>query len=121
RAKLGAKPIEARVFIDATYEGDLLAAASIPYELGCEDQARYGESLAFDKPNRWVQTYNFRVCMTNDPANRIPIEKPERYDREEFAPILDLIAKGELGGLTQETDPGGYVLKFRPIPNRKAD
>lgn len=121
RANLGGKPIEARVFIDATYEGDLLAAASVPYELGCEDKARYGESLAFDKPNRWVQTYNFRVCLTSDPENRIPIKKPERYDRERFAGILDLIDQGELGGLTQETDPGGYVLKFRPIPNRKAD
>lgn len=34
------------VFIDASYEGDLLAAAGVPYAIGREDRSRYGESLA---------------------------------------------------------------------------
>lgn len=29
-----------------------------------------------------VQAYNFRVCLTNDPTNRLPISKPARYERE---------------------------------------
>jgi hypothetical protein len=36
----------AGVFVDAGYEGDLLAGAGIPYDVGRESQAKYGESLA---------------------------------------------------------------------------
>ncbi|MEW6249348.1 MAG: FAD-dependent oxidoreductase [Planctomycetota bacterium] len=34
-----------RVFIDATYEGDLLAAAGVSYTIGRESNATYGETL----------------------------------------------------------------------------
>ncbi len=34
-----------RVFIDATYEGDLLAGAGIPYTVGRESNQEYGETL----------------------------------------------------------------------------
>jgi len=36
----------ARVFIDATYEGDLMKAAGVSYVVGREGRDRYGESLA---------------------------------------------------------------------------
>lgn len=36
----------AKMFIDATYEGDLLAAAGVPYRIGRESRAQYGEWLA---------------------------------------------------------------------------
>ena len=35
-----------RVFIDATYEGDVMAAAGVPSTIGRESDATYGESLA---------------------------------------------------------------------------
>jgi len=35
----------ARMFIDATYEGDLLAATCVAYHVGREANARYGETL----------------------------------------------------------------------------
>src|SRR5687768_4697555 len=38
--------VEARVFIDASYEGDLMAAADVPYAIGREGRDRYRESLA---------------------------------------------------------------------------
>ena len=34
------------VFIDASYEGDLLALAGVPYAVGREDRGRYGETWA---------------------------------------------------------------------------
>jgi hypothetical protein len=34
-----------RVFIDATYEGDLMAAAGVSYSVGREPNSRYGETL----------------------------------------------------------------------------
>lgn len=42
----GQTPFRARVFIDATYEGDLLAAAGVEFALGREPPHQYGESLA---------------------------------------------------------------------------
>jgi hypothetical protein len=33
-----------RIFLDATYEGDLLAAAGVDYHVGRESQGRYGEA-----------------------------------------------------------------------------
>ncbi|WP_309104211.1 FAD-dependent oxidoreductase [Microbacterium sp.] len=38
--------VTAEVFIDASYEGDLLAAAGIPCAVGREDRALYGERFA---------------------------------------------------------------------------
>ncbi|MCB1088577.1 MAG: FAD-dependent oxidoreductase, partial [Verrucomicrobiae bacterium] len=36
----------ARIFVDATYEGDLLAAAGVSWTIGRESRAAFGESLA---------------------------------------------------------------------------
>lgn len=45
RSEDGAE-IQASMFIDATYEGDLMAAAGVPYRLGREGQDEFDESLA---------------------------------------------------------------------------
>jgi hypothetical protein len=38
--------VEARVFVDASYEGDLLAAAGVPYAVGREDRTMHDEQWA---------------------------------------------------------------------------
>ncbi|KAM0251255.1 hypothetical protein ACHAQJ_008288 [Trichoderma viride] len=43
---LSGQVYDALMFIDASYEGDFMAAAGIPYALGRESQAEFGESLA---------------------------------------------------------------------------
>jgi FAD dependent oxidoreductase len=40
---LSGKTYAGRMFIDATYEGDLMAAAGVNYHVGRESQAQYGE------------------------------------------------------------------------------
>lgn len=42
-----------RVFVDATYEGDLLAMAGVPYRVGREGRDEYGEELAGVVPEAW--------------------------------------------------------------------
>jgi len=42
---VGGDTISAKVFIDATYEGDLLAAAGVSYAVSREGNAKYGETL----------------------------------------------------------------------------
>jgi hypothetical protein len=108
----GAYP--ARMFADASYEGDLMAQAGVSYTWGREGIAQYNESLAgvrdrtplhqfraavspLDASGRLlpeimprsadpvgaadkrVQAYNFRVCMTKAPDNRVPWPKPAGY------------------------------------------
>jgi hypothetical protein len=40
------KTFAGRMFIDATYEGDLLASAKVDYTIGREDNKQYGETLS---------------------------------------------------------------------------
>ncbi|TXD81583.1 FAD-dependent oxidoreductase [Subsaximicrobium wynnwilliamsii] len=47
-----------KIFIDATYEGDLLAAAGVSYTVGRESNAQYGESLNGVQANVTSQMLN---------------------------------------------------------------
>lgn len=49
-----ARAISARVFIDCTYEGDLMARSGVSYTYGRESRDEYGESLAGAQPNLGV-------------------------------------------------------------------
>ena len=151
----------AQVFIDATYEGDLGAAAGVPYSIGREGQSEYGEIGAgrlfklWEGPelegtthegDRAVQSYNYRLCLTNDPANRLLPERPRRYDRREYLSLVDDVYSGtyagvgmlevtpamqaenrrhiEAGGTTQVPgDPWGIakITNMVDLPNHKTD
>ena len=142
--------LEGKVFIDATYEGDLMAKAGVSYHVGREGNDRYGETLngvqfgqkhhQFRVPvdpyrtpgdpssgllpgvhdgdpgeqgrgDRRVQAYNFRVCMTDAPENRLPIPRPEGYDPLRYELLLRYIQGGVWDALKLNT----------PMPNRKTD
>ena len=78
--------LEARVFVDATYEGDAALGAGAAYRVGREGRQELGESHAgvvyqdfHDRmtypgstgaADRRIQAYNYRLCLTDDPANR---------------------------------------------------
>jgi hypothetical protein len=110
--------LSGRVFIDATYEGDLLAAAGVSWTIGREGRSEYGESYAGKQyPKRTmaisgtgadgrplplitthdagpdelgdnhVMVYSFRLCLTKDPANRVPFPQPDSYDPARFEVI----------------------------------
>ena len=51
-----------KVFIDATYEGDLMATAGVSYTLGRESNKKYGETL------NGVHTADTARTMTNQPS-----------------------------------------------------
>ena len=113
----------AKVFIDGTYEGDLMAAAGAEYWLGCESYHRYGETkrLAFEEPNPYVQTYNFRVCLSSVPDNRLPIRKPAGYERSRYAPLIEYVRQGIVEDALEERMGSKAVLQYRPLVNGKAD
>ncbi len=114
---------EGKVFIDGSYEGDLIAAAHLPYRIGVESREEFGESAAPADSSGDLQGYNFRFVMTDDPALRVPVSAPAGYRREDFLPLLELVAAGKVtrafGGYR---DKDNLVKAQIPVlPNRKRD
>ena len=139
-----------RIFIDATYEGDLIAMAGVSYHVGREANAVYGETLngvqkvrthyhvfpGFVDPyvipgnpgsgvlpgvhdedpgidgagDHRVQAYNFRMCLTDVPENRIAYMQPDGYDELEY----ELLFRNYESGETRVGWPD-------MMPNRKTD
>ncbi|MDD4871924.1 MAG: FAD-dependent oxidoreductase [Kiritimatiellae bacterium] len=48
-----------KMFIDASYEGDLMARAGVSYTVGREPNSRYGETINGVQPNRQHERYYF--------------------------------------------------------------
>ena len=142
------RAFSARAFVDATYEGDLYAAAAAEFRLGREGRDEYGETHAgvvyFDYQNceflpgttgrgdDRLPAYTYRLCLTTDPANSFcPTEPPLDYDRRNYLGYFDDLAAGRLSG-PQVLKPGrGYnpahfdtlvrALSVTDIPNGKTD
>ncbi len=140
-----------RVFIDATYEGDLMPGAGVSYHVGRESNATYGETLngvqtkhakyhQFKVPidpyvvegdpgsgllpgiqsggpgtegsgDHQVQAYNFRMCLTDNPANRKPFPKPAGYNPLRYELLLRYMKAGHWTVLNGSAS----------MPNRKTD
>lgn len=64
--------------------------------------------------NNMVQTYNIRVCLTKDPANRIPITRPEDYDARRYELLLRLIEKKAVKSIND-------FMKIDKMPGDKTD
>jgi len=170
--------VRAGMYIDTTYEGDLMAAADVEYTLTRESNSQYGETYngihysdkykprtAHLKPGAngrvpggqgvWdrdfpldpyvvkgdpssgllplvnegdpgtpgeaapgVQAYCYRLCMTTDPENMRPIEKPEGYDPARYELVVRFIE----ACLAQGDDMDlRWFSKHDPLPNNKWD
>ncbi len=136
----------ATVFIDASYEGDLLADAGVSFRLGRESRAATGETLAgarsprrmFRLPagsslppvasmppgasgssDRGIQDSNFRLCLSSDPADRIAITAPDGYRATDYSTVTAYVTeRAATSGLVPALD---WVLMLKPIPNGKVD
>jgi len=107
--------LAADVFVDATYEGDLFAAAGAKFRSGRESRDEFGEPHAgqiyFDyqtgrilpgstgAADDRIPAYTYRLCLTTDPHNaRRLTEPPDNYDRKDFVGYFDDLAAGRLAG-----------------------
>lgn len=61
-----------------------------------------------------IQAYNFRLCLTHNPENRRPFEKPESYDPEKYELLVRAIRKMPL-------DINEYLLINWNMPEAKHD
>ncbi len=110
-----------KIVIDASYEGDLLAAAGIKYQVGREARSKYEESLAPDAADTQVQGYNFRFIMTRDPGNRMMPVAPPGYQREDFLPLLPLLGGGAFEAVFVRWSGGLFKAHEPVLPNGKYD
>jgi hypothetical protein len=147
------KLIEAKVFIDCSYEGDLMARAGVGYTVGREANSQYQETyngvqlmdghqfpdgidpyrvkgdstsgliwgignsklLPNGSGDRKVQSYNYRICLTNNPQNRVAIAKPTGYDSTHYELLLRLMEKQK-----DHLKLDDYFI-WSAMPNQKTD
>ena len=149
--------LRAPVFIDATYEGDLMAGAGVSYFVGRESNATYHETLngiraltpqhqftvAVDpylrpgdpssgllpliqnqppgqpgQGDHSVQAYNFRLCLTRNPANKLPINPPPHYDPARYELLARYIEALVAAGHSPRL---GEFIHIQPMPHGKTD
>jgi hypothetical protein len=146
------RTVRAKIFMDCTYEGDLMAKAGVSYTIGREANSQYNETFngvqlmkghqlpdgidPYVEPGKpesgllWgindgalqlagsgdkkVQAYNFRICLTNNPANLVPITQPENYDPKKYELLVRLMEKSPWKSLQS-----GFIWSL--MPNGKTD
>lgn len=154
--------VSARMFIDASYEGDLMARAGVAYAVGREarqiaSSAADAEQLALQEDLAGVQryrvplrtlyadpyvvagdpssgvlpfveprprvmptagegdgrvmAYTYRLCVTDDPQNRIPFAPPPDYQPARFEAMARIIEARQQAGhdIAQLFDPARTV------------
>lgn len=141
------RQISAQVFVDATYEGDLFAAAGARYRLGREARSEFNEPHAgvvyFDYKKKeflpgatgdadtHLPAYTYRLCLTTDPENGRQLSQPPDYDRNNYVGYFDDLAAGRLNGPKVFKPGRGYnpahfgtlvrALSVTTLPNGKTD
>ncbi|MDF2713462.1 MAG: xly 1, partial [Paenibacillus sp.] len=68
---------QAKVFIDTTYEGDLMAAAGVSYTLGRESNSQYGESLNGIRRQREELRIDPYIVPGNRMSGALPYVEPD--------------------------------------------
>ncbi len=113
--------VSARIYIDASYEGDLLAMAGVAYRVGREGRDEYNESLAPEEADGEVQGYNFRLVMTQDPAIRVLPNLPAGYERDDFVDVVPLLESGDIRSVVCDSTGGIYKAHLPQLPHGKHD
>jgi hypothetical protein len=114
--------VQGNQWVDASYEGDLLAQSGAEYAVGRESRSLYGEDHAGWGIQQWrslppylangsllpglnadpgemaeaadnkIMAYTFRCCITSNPANMAPFPQPPGYSSDQFAFTSELIS-----------------------------
>eukprot|EP00039_Didymoeca_costata_P016780 m.305284 g.305284 ORF g.305284 m.305284 type:complete len:553 (+) comp16447_c0_seq2:95-1753(+) len=159
---LNGSMLNAKVFVDATYEGSAMKMAGISYVFGRESVGKYNESVAGVLPEPTprgrpyghthqfevrvnpytdatnttclphitscnnggipgqgdlkIGAYDWRVTLTTNTSNMVPIPEPDNYDPAEFELLRRIIIARKAANLSVAFRwPGGG------IPNLKTD
>src|SRR5690554_2198891 len=101
-----------KMFMDATYEGDLLAAAGVTYTIGREANREYGETLNGVQANKYNITFGNRVSRNAIHHNFIDGVDPYIVKGDPSSGLLPFIIEGG-PGIDGEADKGIQAYCFR--------
>ncbi|MGB0293146.1 MAG: FAD-dependent oxidoreductase, partial [Luteolibacter sp.] len=76
--KRNAITVSAKVFIDCSYEGDVLAMSGASYTWGRESREKYGESLAGVRPNLWLHDIDPYIEPGNPESGVLPFVQDDK-------------------------------------------
>jgi hypothetical protein len=94
---LSGRSFRGQMFIDATYEGDLMAAADVSYVTGRESNREYGESLNGVQANKVSLTLRGRVSRNSIHHNFIDGVDPYIVKGDPSGGLLPFITEGGPG------------------------
>ena len=142
---------EGAVFIDATYEGDLMALAGVPYTVGRESNADYNETLNGFHPQPEFTGIVDPFVVPGDPSSGLLpgieksiVENPGDADDRVQAYNFRLCMTNDPQNMVPAVKPTHYnpleyellsrliaknpdsifgqsIMKFAPLPNNKVD
>lgn len=134
--------VTGKQWIDASYEGDLMAQSGASYTVGRESRAQYAESYAgwgiqqsfpfspylssgslipnvdadpaetLGQADRKIMAYTFRNCITSDRSNMAPFPQPPGYNPDLFALTARVLASNNSTQLAE-------IIQLQPGVNNK--
>lgn len=123
--KRNAITVSAKVFIDCSYEGDVLGMSGASYTWGRESREKYGESLAGVRPNLWVHDIDPYIEPGNPESGLIPFVQDRKIGPLGSADALsmgycfryefDMSGKGIPIPLPTNYDPAEFEVVRRAI------
>ncbi|WP_339880106.1 FAD-dependent oxidoreductase [uncultured Algoriphagus sp.] len=91
------KKVDGKMFIDATYEGDLMAVAGVSYTVGRESNEQYKESLNGVQANYWGVTLKTKPSRNARNHNFVPGVDPYIEKGNPASGLLPNIVEGGPG------------------------
>ncbi|KAF5080272.1 FAD dependent oxidoreductase [anaerobic digester metagenome] len=101
------------MFIDATYEGDLMASAEVSYSVGRESNNEYGETLNGVQANRINRTLKWTLSRNAHNHNFIDAVDPYVVKGDPSSGLLPYIVEGEKPGIDGHGDKDIQAYCFR--------
>jgi FAD-dependent oxidoreductase family protein len=93
------------IFVDSTYEGDLMAQAGVSYTWGREPSSQYNESLAGVRPKDRNHQFDYPVSAYDD--NKKPLPEIQKEPR------------GEIGQGDRKVQAYNFRMIFTKDPNNR--
>lgn len=109
--------IIAKLLIDASELGDVLAKTGAKYDIGMNSRYETGESMAPEKSNNIIQDLTYVVILKDfGKGESVIISKPEGYDSKEFMCATDVSDPAGDGTVKHDSE---MMITYGKLPNDK--
>jgi len=95
----------AKVFVDSSYEGDLMAQAKVSYTFGRESTQQYGETLA--------------GIRAHTPSHQFAVDIPARDENGNLLPEISAEPRGEAGAADKRIQAYNFRVIATNVPENR--